>query len=50
VTKEDGLNQIPTVVNSVTSTTTNQETKLEVSDVPSDMNGEMINSVVINLR
>jgi hypothetical protein len=50
VMKEDGINHIPTIVNGVTSKTTNQETKLEASEVPSDMNGEMINSVIINLR
>jgi len=48
--EEDGINHIPSIVNGVTSTTTNQETKLEASEVPSDMNGEMINSVIINLR
>jgi hypothetical protein len=45
VKNEDPLSFIPTIVNGVTSTTTNQETALEASDVSSDVNGDMTHRI-----
>jgi hypothetical protein len=50
VKNEDSLSYIPTIVNSTTSITTNQETVQETSVVPGDVNGVMNYSDITNLR
>jgi CHAD domain-containing protein len=50
VKNEDSISFIPTIVNTVSSATTYQETEREASDVSSYVNSDKINSVIAKLR
>jgi len=47
---EDSVNFIPTIVNSITNKTTISEMTLEVSDVSSEVNGDIIHGIITDIR
>jgi len=50
VKKEDSVNFIPTIVNGITKKTTISETTFEVSEMSSEVNGDIIHGIIPDLR